>query len=457
MVRGTKGSYRTSTSRRRATKQRNGIAGDTYLLGDLSDEEDETFERKLARLHREVAEVQASLEERRQEEEEEGKEVKGDEAEADSDDTADPVAQEKVTQLLEALSSVTMTQHKHKHNQGPETQFSRQIHQYQKASSDVAAQENPISDFKLPPPISAIPSAATRHQEQLQTLRNVSDLDSRLTSLEQILGVDFSLTSSSSTNNDSSSTALTANNSTALDLPQPILPTLSLLHEQITILTSTASKHIATQTLDLAGQRAQKLMTDLERFESDRRAARLSREREWERQHERERERQSYTNNYALASTDTSLATRLYNVRNEETQRLAAIAGGTSTGGGSAGSTGPADMSDADQVAKINALYTTLSTIDGLAPTLPLLLERLRSLNVVHANAADASQTLDALERQQADLAGALADWKVALERLEGSVGENEAASKGNAEVVESWVKDLEGRIARFSNSSSST
>ena len=109
-------------------------------------------------------------------------------------------------------------------------------------------------------------------------------------------------------------------------------------------------------------------------------------------------------------------------------------------------------MSDADQVAKINALYTTLSTIDGLAPTLPLLLERLRSLNIVHANAANASETLDAMERQQGELTAAVAEWKTALERLEGSMGENEAASKGNAEVIESWVKDLEGRIRQFSS-----
>ena len=104
-------------------------------------------------------------------------------------------------------------------------------------------------------------------------------------------------------------------------------------------------------------------------------------------------------------------------------------------------------MSDAGQVAKINALHTTLSTIEGLAPTVPLLLERLRSLNVVHANAASASETLDEVERQQAALGEAVAGWREGLRRVEESVGENERASLSNAKMVEGWVRELEGRI----------
>ena len=104
-------------------------------------------------------------------------------------------------------------------------------------------------------------------------------------------------------------------------------------------------------------------------------------------------------------------------------------------------------MSDAGQVQKINALYTTLATIEGLAPTVPLLLERLRSLNVVHANAASASETLDEVERRQAGLGDAVAGWREGLRKVEESVGQNERASVGNAKVVEGWVRELEGRI----------
>ena len=100
---------------------------------------------------------------------------------------------------------------------------------------------------------------------------------------------------------------------------------------------------------------------------------------------------------------------------------------------------------------KINALYTTLSTIEGFAPTVPLLLERLRSLNVVHANAASAGEMLAELERRQAGLGDEVDEWREGLRKVEESVGENERASVGNAKVLEGWVRELEGRVESLS------
>ncbi|KKP05173.1 hypothetical protein THAR02_02692 [Trichoderma harzianum] len=108
----------------------------------------------------------------------------------------------------------------------------------------------------------------------------------------------------------------------------------------------------------------------------------------------------------------------------------------------------PADTSE--QEAKINALYAILPTIENLTPILPPLLDRLRSLRAIHADAATASQTLDQIEKQQAEIATEVKLWKDGIEKLEETVSNGDKVMKTNVEVMEGWVKDLEQRLEKL-------
>ncbi|PFH59142.1 hypothetical protein XA68_12762 [Ophiocordyceps unilateralis] len=110
----------------------------------------------------------------------------------------------------------------------------------------------------------------------------------------------------------------------------------------------------------------------------------------------------------------------------------------------------PASPTDeAEQEAKINALYAILPTVENLTPLLPPLLDRLRSLRVMHADAATVSQTLDSIEAQQADMVGELRLWKDGLDKMETAIRNGETTVRENAKVMEGWVKDLEERVSR--------
>ncbi|KOS22488.1 Dynactin subunit 2-B [Escovopsis weberi] len=105
---------------------------------------------------------------------------------------------------------------------------------------------------------------------------------------------------------------------------------------------------------------------------------------------------------------------------------------------------------DSEQETKINALYAILPTIESLTPMLPPLLDRLRSLRAIHADAATAGQTLDRVEKQQAEMARELKMWRDGLDKLEGSIKAGDETMKGNVGVMEGWVKDLEQRLEKF-------
>ncbi|KAL8685631.1 MAG: hypothetical protein Q9218_007640 [Villophora microphyllina] len=100
-----------------------------------------------------------------------------------------------------------------------------------------------------------------------------------------------------------------------------------------------------------------------------------------------------------------------------------------------------------DQSAKINALYGTLSTIESLSPLLPSVLDRLRTLRTIHADAALASENLAKIESRQAAMAEELKEWKDGLGKVESSMKSGEASMKENVEVIDKWVKELESRL----------
>ena len=107
-------------------------------------------------------------------------------------------------------------------------------------------------------------------------------------------------------------------------------------------------------------------------------------------------------------------------------------------------------LDDVEQRSKIDALYGTLSTIESLAPLLPSVLDRLRSLRLLHADAATASQTLAKLEARQEDTRQELQGWREGLEKVENAMKQGEQTVKENTETIESWVKELEVRMQKF-------
>jgi nuclear migration protein JNM1 len=183
-------------------------------------------------------------------------------------------------------------------------------------------------------------------------------------------------------------------------LPRAVLPTLSALQKQISTLSDAS-----TSSLDTISRRVRTLTQEAESLEKARRNAKAAQE--------------------ALAST------------------------GIATPAGAAPDM--ASEEDSEQVAKINALYGTIPTIENLAPLLPPLLDRLRSLRVLHSEAAAAAETLDRLEKKQADMSADIKQWREGLEKVEAAMGKSETAMTGNMKVVEGWMKELEARVNKLS------
>ncbi|KAK1988773.1 Dynamitin-domain-containing protein [Colletotrichum cereale] len=174
-------------------------------------------------------------------------------------------------------------------------------------------------------------------------------------------------------------------------LPRAILPTLDGLQKQITTLSQAS-----TSNLDTISRRVRTLIQEAQELEKARQVAKSAQE---------------------------------------------------TLGNGAADSEG---AQPPEQLAKINALYGTLPTIENLAPLLPPLLDRLRSLRTIHSDAATASEMLQRIEKQQTDMATDLQQWKDGLVKVEEAMKEGNTAMTVNMKVMEAWVKDLEGRIAKL-------
>ena len=183
---------------------------------------------------------------------------------------------------------------------------------------------------------------------------------------------------------------------------QPILPTLTKLEKQLSALSSSSGS-----TLDSMGKRVRQLTQDTEKLDEARKSAKTSLE--------------------VLKAS-------------HEDARHSAMASGTNA----------AILEDSEQTSKINALYGTLATIESLAPLLPSVLDRLRSLRLIHADAANASQSLSSVEQKQSDMAEEIKSWREGLQKVEAVMKDGESRMGENTKVVEAWVKELEGRIQRI-------
>ena len=181
-----------------------------------------------------------------------------------------------------------------------------------------------------------------------------------------------------------------------------ILPTLDTLDKQLHTIT-----HSTDSSLDNISRRVRQLTTDAENLERARKSAKAAQEA------------------LDLSSNDPGSS-----LPNTEAASF--------------------EVDDYESIAKINALYGTLSTIESLAPLLPSVLDRLRSLRTLHSDAAIASQTLAKVETRQEAMREELQGWREGLEKVEKAMELGEGTMKENTEMVEGWVMELEERMARL-------
>jgi nuclear migration protein JNM1 len=102
----------------------------------------------------------------------------------------------------------------------------------------------------------------------------------------------------------------------------------------------------------------------------------------------------------------------------------------------------------ASDVEKLRSLHTLLPTLQHLSPTVPALLDRLRSLHTLHVGAANAASELEDLERRQDDFEKELTEWREGLDRVEKAVREADDTNGRNGKVVRGWVEGIEGKMS---------
>jgi nuclear migration protein JNM1 len=100
-----------------------------------------------------------------------------------------------------------------------------------------------------------------------------------------------------------------------------------------------------------------------------------------------------------------------------------------------------------EQSAKISALYQVLPTITKLQPLLPIVLERLRSLSVIHTGAGEARGELEDLVSRQEEMKREVGRWMEAVEKVEGSIAEMRQGMREDVEGISGVVGGLEERM----------
>jgi nuclear migration protein JNM1 len=99
---------------------------------------------------------------------------------------------------------------------------------------------------------------------------------------------------------------------------------------------------------------------------------------------------------------------------------------------------------------KINALYSSLEHIDRISPLLPGILDRLRGMAVVHADAVgvttgikDVRETLGRMEKE-------VREWELSIKSVESGLKGVEGRVSGVLERVEQVISGLEGRVEKL-------
>ena len=215
------------------------------------------------------------------------------------------------------------------------------------------------------------------------------------------------------------------------DQTSSILPTINTLSSQLNTLTSTLSPTARssssttpsqTSNLDALRTRIKSLTASADQLTASRKSALQSLS-------DLHEARLRYTSNRSFRLPDGSARTNpLKDIATEENQIHTSLF-------------------LSEQSSKITALYQVLPTITSLQPLLPVVLERLRSLSVIHAGAADARGELDDVVRRQGEMRVEVKRWREAVEGVERQMSEMREGMKENVEVVGGMVRGVEERV----------
>ncbi|KAH6638222.1 Dynamitin-domain-containing protein [Boeremia exigua] len=328
--------YRTYTQQRRRGE----------ILGDDSDEEQESFSRKLIRVKRELQELEDEYEQRKK---------SGDKTKIEERDAKEVIdlISDKVDEIYASRRGGA---------QSAEPLLDRTIQRFNDYEPFAPSSKITAAIANQPP----LPGSQIQKSQLNHVLAQAAEFDQRITQMESSLGLNGNTIPEMSE-----------------DTTSPVFTTLQRLEQTLGAIGDASSSN-----LDGASQQIKKLIEEAE----DLKEARLE----------------------------------------------------ASRAGSSEESTTP------DQEAKINALYGTLPSIDKLSPILPLVLERLRTLRLVHTSAWQADEVLTELESRQSKQEEEIKNWEKQLELVEEDVKKHEKAMQGNVKVVGDDIKMLEEKITKL-------
>jgi nuclear migration protein JNM1 len=209
-------------------------------LGDFSDEDGESLERKLARLRREIEEVKEEFAKRKFEKEN---------AEKKQEQSVEVAVEEDAAFLSKMLDSISEN---HGTRGGkPGVALAQALKSTLKSSGSSA---NTIAPQKASEAATYTVTYAPQYQ-QSHALAKAADFDTRLTFLEKTLGI--------------SSTAIPALDSKGV--PMTVLPTLDVLQRQVSVLAESSPS-----SLDSISRRVRTLTQEAEKLDEVRRSAKAA-------------------------------------------------------------------------------------------------------------------------------------------------------------------------------------
>ncbi|KAI0793983.1 hypothetical protein C8Q74DRAFT_1314911 [Fomes fomentarius] len=227
------------------------------------------------------------------------------------------------------------------------------------------------------------PSPAAPVKSKAPEVRDIAEMDRRVGELEKFVG--------------SSSTALDE----LSPLPPPLLPLLTRLNAQLTLLTQ--PRHI-----DSISRRIKLLNSEFER-------------------------------------TSSSSGAQAHHANQRRGAHHAATPASPHVASPSTGI--PASAANASTTALQEQLAPILTRLAPLLPHIPHILTRLRTLSALHTSAAGFQKTLEGLEEEQRRVRAALEDLQRAVEGVEKSLQENENLVKGNVRELEDRIDGLGRRV----------
>ncbi|KAF2636691.1 hypothetical protein P280DRAFT_472904 [Massarina eburnea CBS 473.64] len=334
-------SYRTSTAARRRRGE---------ILGDDSEDEDESFERKLARVRQEAAELEEEYKRRVDE---------GDANQTEERDSREVM--EFISEKVDAIYAARRGGVK-----SAEAQLERTVEKFEAYEPFGKAKRIEDAIEKQPP----LPGSQVQRSQLEFVLSQAADFDKRLEGMERCLGLD------GTTMPDMGDSA-----------PLPVFTTLERIEQSLGLVNDAS-----TGSLEAASLQIRKLIGEAETLKEIR------------------------------SSSEASSPTTPF----------------------------PPSALTPDQEAKINALYGTLPSLDKLTPLLPMVLDRLRTLRLVHTSAWQADEVLTELEKRQSQQEAEIENWGIKLGELETEVKEAEKRTLEKVQEVGELVRGVEGRVDKL-------